>query len=66
MWRLHRRIYYQAFRQAETPTYHTVQLRRAHETLFRVLQDPSEYPGHFETSVAQFFLVPAEPGFHQV
>ncbi|KAG0708656.1 cytochrome P450 [Suillus ampliporus] len=47
-WRLHRRIFHQAFRPAEIPTYHAAQLRSAHKFLFSILQDPSNYPRHFQ------------------
>ncbi|KAG1823366.1 cytochrome P450 [Suillus subaureus] len=55
-WRLHRRIFHQAFRQVEIPTYHTVQLRSAHKMLFSVLQDPSGYSGHLEMFSISFML----------
>ncbi|KAG2154174.1 cytochrome P450 [Suillus bovinus] len=55
-WRLHRRIYHQAFRQTEVHTYHAVQLCCAHKMLLRVLQDPSEYPRHFEMFNASVVL----------
>jgi cytochrome P450 len=56
-WRLHRRIFHQAFRQAEMPTYHALQLRCAHKMLFSLLQDPGNYPSHVKMSVATVFLV---------
>jgi hypothetical protein len=50
-WRLHRRIFHQAFGQAEIPTYHAVQLRSARRMLFSLLQDPGNYANHFRMSV---------------
>ncbi|KAG1869894.1 cytochrome P450 [Suillus subluteus] len=55
-WRLHRRIFHQAFRQTEIPTYHAVQLRSAHKMLFSVLQDPSDYSRHLEMFSISFIL----------
>ncbi|KAG1880062.1 cytochrome P450 [Suillus subluteus] len=55
-WRLHRRIYHRAFRQAEIPTYHPVQLRSAHKMLFSFLQDPNDYSRHFEMFSVSFIL----------
>ncbi|KAG0703344.1 cytochrome P450 [Suillus ampliporus] len=51
-WRLHRRIFHQAFRQAGIPTYHAVQLRCAHKMLFSLLHDPGNYASHFQMLVA--------------
>ncbi|KAG0706547.1 cytochrome P450 [Suillus ampliporus] len=51
-WHLHRRIFHQAFRPAEIPTYHAVQLRSAHKLLFSLLQDPGNYASHFQMPVA--------------
>ncbi|KAG1802268.1 cytochrome P450 [Suillus plorans] len=55
-WRLHRRICHQAFRQAEAPTYHAIQMRCARKMLFSILQDPSEYSRHFEMFTVSFVL----------
>ncbi|KAG0697077.1 cytochrome P450 [Suillus ampliporus] len=55
-WRLHRRIFYQAFRQVEIPTYHAVLLRSAHKMLFSLLQDPGNYASHFQMFVLSFVL----------
>lgn len=55
-WRLHRRIFHQAFRQAEIPTYHALQLRSAHKMLFSLLQDPGNYPSHVKMFSASFIL----------
>lgn len=50
-WRLHRRMFHQAFRQAEIPTYHALTLRSAHKMLFSLLQDPDNYTSHVKMSV---------------
>ncbi|KAG2041568.1 cytochrome P450 [Suillus americanus] len=55
-WRLHRRMFHQAFRQAEIPTYHASQLRSAHKMLFSFLQDPGNYPSHVKMFSASFIL----------
>ncbi|KAG1754144.1 cytochrome P450 [Suillus lakei] len=55
-WRLHRRIFHQAFRQAEIPNYHAVQLRSAHRMLFSLLQDPGDYVSHLLMFVVLFVL----------
>ncbi|KAG2041576.1 cytochrome P450 [Suillus americanus] len=55
-WRLHRRMFHQAFRQAEIPTYHASQLRSAHKMLFNFLQDPGNYPSHVKMFSASFIL----------
>ncbi|KAG2360301.1 cytochrome P450 [Suillus spraguei] len=53
-WCLHRRMFYQAFRQDKTPTYHALQLRSAHKMLFSLLQDPGSYPSYVQ--IASFIL----------
>ncbi|KAG2149337.1 cytochrome P450 [Suillus clintonianus] len=55
-WRLHRRIFHQAFRQTETPTYHAVQIRCAHKMLFSFLQDPGNYLSHVRMFSASFIM----------
>ncbi|KAG1864134.1 cytochrome P450 [Suillus subalutaceus] len=55
-WRLHRRIFHQSFHQAATPAHHDVQLRSAHKMLFNLLQDPSNYPSHFQMFTLTFML----------
>ncbi|KAG2118453.1 cytochrome P450 [Suillus clintonianus] len=55
-WRLHRRIFHQAFHQAAIPAYHDVQLRSAHKMLFSLLQEPSNYPCHFQMFTLSFML----------
>ncbi|KAG1864133.1 cytochrome P450 [Suillus subalutaceus] len=55
-WRLHRRIFHQAFHQAVIPAHHDVQLRSAHKMLFNLLQDPSNYPSHFQMFTLTFML----------
>ncbi|KAG1743719.1 cytochrome P450 [Suillus paluster] len=55
-WRLHRRIFHQAFRPAQIPTYHAVQLRSAHKMLFSLLQDPDNYASHFQMFILSFVL----------
>ena len=67
-WRLHRRMFHQAFRPAVIPTYHAVLLRSAHKMLFSLLQDPASYPSHFQMLVMTVCLIwpRAEAAFHQV
>ncbi|KAG1842640.1 cytochrome P450 [Suillus subalutaceus] len=55
-WRLHRRMFHQAFCPAEMPTYHALQLRSAHKMLFSLLQDPDNYPSHVNMLSASFLL----------
>ncbi|KAG1842639.1 cytochrome P450 [Suillus subalutaceus] len=55
-WRLHRRMFHQAFRQAEIPAYHALQLRSAHKMLFSFLQDPGNYPSHVKMFGASFIM----------
>ncbi|KAG2115237.1 cytochrome P450 [Suillus discolor] len=55
-WRLHRRMFHQAFRQAEIPTYHALTLRSAHKMLFSLLQDPGNYPSHVKMFTASSIL----------
>ncbi|KAG2076072.1 cytochrome P450 [Suillus decipiens] len=55
-WRLHRRIFHQAFRQAVIPTYHAVQLHAAHKMLLNLLQDPGNYSSHFQMFMMSFVL----------
>ncbi|KAG0694835.1 cytochrome P450 [Suillus ampliporus] len=55
-WRLHRRIFHQAFRQVEIPTYHAAILRSAHKMLFSLLQDSGNYASHFQMFILSFVL----------
>ncbi|KAG1757498.1 cytochrome P450 [Suillus lakei] len=55
-WRLHRRIFHQAFHQAVAPTHEAAQLRSAHKMLFSLLQDPGNYPSHFQMFTLSFML----------
>ncbi|KAG1865798.1 cytochrome P450 [Suillus subalutaceus] len=55
-WRLHRRIFHQAFHQTAVPAYHAAQLRSAHKMLFSFLQDPENYPNHFQMFTMTFML----------
>ncbi|KAG2136722.1 cytochrome P450 [Suillus clintonianus] len=55
-WRLHRRLLHQAFRQAEIPTYHAVQIRSAHQMLFSLLQDPGNHASHFQMFILSSVL----------
>ncbi|KAG2037427.1 cytochrome P450 [Suillus americanus] len=55
-WRLHRRIFHQAFHQTAIPAYHATQLRSAHKLLFSLLQDPENYPNHFQMFTLTFML----------
>ncbi|KAG1809325.1 cytochrome P450 [Suillus subaureus] len=45
-WRLHRRIFHQAFHQTAVPAYHATLLRSAHKMMFGLLRDPENYPNH--------------------
>jgi cytochrome P450 len=55
-WRLHRRIFHQAFHQAAVPAYHAALIRSAHKMLFSLLQDPDNYPTHFQMFTLTFML----------
>ncbi|KAG1804406.1 cytochrome P450 [Suillus subaureus] len=55
-WRRHRRIYHQAFRPEAAVIYRPMQLRKAHQLLVGLLQDPANYELHLETHSASIVM----------
>lgn len=55
-WRRHRRIYHQAFRPEAAVIYRPMQLRKAHQLLVGLLQDPANYELHLETHSASIIM----------
>lgn len=47
-WRLHRKILHQSFRQDAVPNFRPMQITKTHDLLLSLLEDPSDYPEHFE------------------
>lgn len=48
-WRLHRRLFHQAFRPEAAFTYQPMQLRKARELLCNLLEDPVNWRAHVQT-----------------
>ncbi|KAG1843376.1 cytochrome P450 [Suillus subalutaceus] len=55
-WRRHRRIYHQAFRPEAAVIYRPMQLRKAHQLLVGLLQEPANYELHLETHSASIIM----------
>ncbi|KAH7905082.1 cytochrome P450 [Hygrophoropsis aurantiaca] len=47
-WRLHRRIFHQAFKQEAALSFHPMQLCKVHQLLRSMLEHPKEYEKHFQ------------------
>lgn len=47
-WRLHRKILHQSFRQDAVPNFRPIQVTKTHDLLLNLLEDPLNYPEHFE------------------
>ncbi|KAH7910607.1 cytochrome P450 [Hygrophoropsis aurantiaca] len=45
-WRLHRRLFHQAFKQDAALSFRPLQMRKAHQLLRDLLESPQEYEGH--------------------
>ena len=50
-WRLHRRLFHQAFRLEAVLNYHPIQLQKAHELILNLLETPENYIAHVQTCV---------------
>ncbi|KAG2110835.1 cytochrome P450 [Suillus discolor] len=64
-WRLHRRLFHQAFRPEAAFTYQTMQLRKARELLSNLLEDPVNWRAHVQThsvSIIMSVVYGYEPG----
>ncbi|KAG1751275.1 cytochrome P450 [Suillus paluster] len=48
-WRLHRRIFHQAFRSEAAPAFRPIQMRNAHNLVLNLLASPEEYGAHLHT-----------------
>ncbi|KAG2054867.1 cytochrome P450 [Suillus hirtellus] len=48
-WRLHRRIFHQAFRLEAAPSFRPIQMRNAHNLILNLLAYPEVYGTHFHT-----------------
>lgn len=64
-WRLHRRLFHQAFRPEAAFTYQPMQLRKARELLSNLLEDPVNWRAHVQThsvSIIMSVVYGYEPG----
>lgn len=50
-WRLHRRLFHQAFRSEASLNYHPIQLQKARDLIHSLLETPESYVGHIQTCV---------------
>ncbi|OJA14103.1 hypothetical protein AZE42_12964, partial [Rhizopogon vesiculosus] len=48
-WRLHRRIFHQAFRAEAAPSFRPIQMSNAHNMVLNLLHSSVEYGTHFHT-----------------
>ncbi|KAJ8583378.1 cytochrome P450 [Rhizopogon salebrosus TDB-379] len=48
-WRLHRRVFDQTFRPESANKFRPMQIRRAHEMIVNMIDDPQRYHSHFST-----------------
>ncbi|KAJ8581858.1 cytochrome P450 [Rhizopogon salebrosus TDB-379] len=48
-WRLHRRIFHQAFRSEAAPSFRPIQMRNAHSMVLNLLNSSEEFGTHFHT-----------------
>ncbi|KIK93478.1 hypothetical protein PAXRUDRAFT_828940 [Paxillus rubicundulus Ve08.2h10] len=55
-WRLHRRLFHQAFRPEAAFNYHPMQLRKARELLHNLLEAPADYVAHLQTHSASIIM----------
>ncbi|KIJ62824.1 hypothetical protein HYDPIDRAFT_113934 [Hydnomerulius pinastri MD-312] len=55
-WRLHRRLFHQAFRPEAALNYHQMQLRKARELLDNLLEAPADYIAHIQTHSASIIM----------
>ncbi|KAI6001137.1 cytochrome P450 [Pisolithus marmoratus] len=55
-WRLHRRLFHQAFRAEASLSYRPIQMRKARELLLNLLEAPADFPAHFKTYSASVIM----------
>ncbi|KAF9223390.1 cytochrome P450 [Gyrodon lividus] len=55
-WRLHRRLFHQAFRPEAAFNYHAMQLRKGRELLHNLLEVPGDYVAHIQTHSASIIM----------
>ncbi|KAH7930182.1 cytochrome P450 [Leucogyrophana mollusca] len=55
-WRLHRRLFHQAFRSEASLAYHPMQIRKARELVSNLLEDPENYAAHLQTHSASIIM----------
>jgi cytochrome P450 len=48
-WRLHRRLFHQAFRAEAAYSYQPMQIRKARELLNNLIEDPVNWMAHLQT-----------------
>ncbi|KAG0693200.1 cytochrome P450, partial [Suillus ampliporus] len=64
VWRLSRRLFHQTFRSNSALKFRPLQIRRAHELIINLIDDPQHYRSHFATfssSVAMSTVYDYEP-----
>ncbi|KAG9311216.1 cytochrome P450 [Chiua virens] len=55
-WRLHRRLFHQAFRSQAATQYHTGQLQKARDLILNVLKTPEDYSAHLQMHAASIIM----------
>ncbi|KAH7926379.1 cytochrome P450 [Leucogyrophana mollusca] len=55
-WRLHRRIFHQSFRQDAAHYYHPMQMKKAHQLLINIFNDPANYIAHLQTHSSSIIM----------
>lgn len=55
-WRLHRRLFHQAFRPEAAINYHPLQLRKARELVMNLLELPNDFCAHIQTHSASIIM----------
>ncbi|KAH7913274.1 cytochrome P450 [Hygrophoropsis aurantiaca] len=49
LWRLHRRLFHQAFRADAAPSFRPIQMRKSHQLLLNILSTPDNFAAHLQT-----------------
>ncbi|KAH7923138.1 cytochrome P450 [Leucogyrophana mollusca] len=49
LWRLHRRLFHQAFRADAAPNFRPIQMRKSHQLLINLLATPQDFSAHLQT-----------------
>lgn len=55
-WRLHRRLFHQAFRAEAALSYRPMQMRKSRDLLLNLLEAPADFPAHFKTYSASVIM----------